>query len=58
MPSDNCHLDMLDAQLLHDAGREHARGKRAAENGLKLLVQPANTKLLKIHLFGLEELCV
>mmetsp|Transcript_17439 Transcript_17439/g.48457 ORF Transcript_17439/g.48457 Transcript_17439/m.48457 type:complete len:271 (-) Transcript_17439:277-1089(-) len=51
-------LDVLDTQLLDNAGREHARGKGTAEDGFKLLVQATDAELLKVHLLGLEELRV
>ena len=52
------HLDVLDAQLLHDARWKHARGKGTAEDGFKLLVQASDAKLLEVHLLGLEDLVV
>jgi hypothetical protein len=36
------HLHVLNAQPLHDAGREHPAGKGAPKNSVKLLVQAAN----------------
>ena len=50
---------VADAQPLHHSGREDARGKGAAEDLLKLVVQAADAQLLKVELLVLEELrCV
>jgi hypothetical protein len=50
------HLDVLDAQPLHNAGREHPAGKRAPEDGIKLPVQASNAEGLEVERLGLEEL--
>lgn len=49
-------LHVVDAKALHNRRRKHARGKRAAEDLLELLVQATNAQLLEIELLVLEQL--
>ena len=42
-------LDVLDAQLLHERGREDARRKGAAEDGAELVVETANAHVLELE---------
>ena len=40
---------MLYAKFFHEAGREHARGKRTPENRAKLLVETADAHVLELE---------
>lgn len=51
------HLDVLDAQSLHDARWEHSAGESTPEDCIKLLVQTTNAQALKVESFGFEQLC-
>jgi hypothetical protein len=51
----NTHLDVVDPQPLQHRGREHARRKRAPEDGLELGVQPADAQGLEVELALLEQ---
>lgn len=49
-------LDMLNAQPLHNAGREDPASESPPEDGIKLFVQATYAQALKVECLGLKQL--